>query len=342
MKILISNSYDQTLLAPQYAKYLRLQGNDVIDYFQSEYYYELNLFEKVIHKFQPDFYYRKSNETLLSLVKQHKPDCVIIFKGVETFPQTLSWIKSQGIKLINYNPDHPFRFVSKGSGNHNVLRSIPIYDLHITYSKSIAKELKEKYKDIKVEILPFGYMINDDEFELVKAEEEINKVCFIGYADSERADFIQDILNNGIEVEVFGDNWNRYFLKSNKLLTINPSVKGIEYYKALRKFRIQLNHFRKHNYGSHNMRTFEIPAVGGIQLAPYSEEHIEFFEENKEIFFFKDIDDLIRKIMTIKSLTHEESNAVRINARQKCINSAYHYKGRTIEFEKIIKKLVLK
>lgn len=342
MTLIFSSAKDINLLAPQYIKNLRLLNHSVIDYYQSEYYYELNPYEKIIHKFYPDLYYKKSNDILKSLVKQHNPDCVIIFKGVETFPETLSWIKSQGVKLVNYNPDHPFRFVSKGSGNHNVLNSISIFDLHITYSKSIANELKEKFKDVKVEILPFGYMISDDEYELVKSEEEVNKVCFIGYADAERAEFIKDILNNDIEVEVFGDNWNRYFLKNNKLLTINPSVKGIEYYRTLRKYRIQLNHFRKHNYGSHNMRSFEVPAVGGIQLAPYSEEHVEFFEGNKEIFFFRNMDELIRKINIISSLTAKESDTIREAARLRSVNSAYHYKGRTLELEKIIKKLLSK
>ena len=32
------------------------------------------------------------------------------------------------------------------------------------------------------------------------------------------------------------------------------------------------------------MRTFEVPAAGGIQLAPYSLEQTEFFLEDNEVF----------------------------------------------------------
>jgi len=44
-----------------------------------------------------------------------------------------------------------------------------------------------------------------------------------------------------------------------------------------------------------HLRTFEIPMCGGLQIAPYSEELSGYFEENKEIVFFKNEMDLVEK-----------------------------------------------
>ena len=42
---------------------------------------------------------------------------------------------------------------------------------------------------------------------------------------------------------------------------------------------------RIHNPDSHNMRSFEVPGVGGIMVAPDTKEHRIFFEVGKEIFY---------------------------------------------------------
>lgn len=44
-----------------------------------------------------------------------------------------------------------------------------------------------------------------------------------------------------------------------------------------------------------NLRNFEIPMCGGIELCKYSEELANYFEEGKEILFYKDSCELIDK-----------------------------------------------
>ena len=76
------------------------------------------------------------------------------------------------------------------------------------------------------------------------------------------------------------------------------------------------------------MRTFEIPAVGGIQLAPYSDEQASFFEEGKEIFFFKNDEEMIANIRKILALPLSEVDSIRIAARKRSLDSGYTFTDR--------------
>ncbi|WP_315819859.1 hypothetical protein [Paraflavitalea speifideaquila] len=99
---------------------------------------------------------QKINQQFKQKVKAFKPDIIWVFKGMEILPSSLEWARKQSIKLINYNPDNPFIFTGKGSGNSNVTNSIGLYDLHFTYNFAIKKELEERFQS-KVAYLPFGY-----------------------------------------------------------------------------------------------------------------------------------------------------------------------------------------
>lgn len=335
----MSNSRDKTLLAPNFASEFVNLGIDVFDYIQSDYFDDLTTLKKIFHKVNPSYFYKNINKKLLEQVSNIKPDVLLIFKGMETFPETLKIIKSYGIKVVNYNPDHPFDYLSKGSGNNNVLNSIPIYDLHICYSRKIAKDLERKYPTIRTSILPFGYALTEVEYNGILNEEEVNKVCFVGFADKERADFIGNLKQHGYHVDVYGSNWDRYFSKSDQFVSIYKSVSGLEYYKTLRKYRVQLNILRKHNEDSHNMRSFEVPAAGGIMLAPCTSEHSSFFKNEDEAFFYDSKEMMFNYLNYLLSLPNEEANIIRKNARFRSIDSKYDYPSRAKELHQILTNL---
>jgi len=92
----------------------------------------------------------------------------------------------------------------------------------------------------------------------------------------------------------------------------------------LKTYSIQLNIFRPHNIGSHNMRTFEIPAIGGLQLAPESAENREFFLPDSEIVLYSSVEELNEKINWLL----ENPNIVKDikeASYKKCLASEYSY-----------------
>lgn len=298
----------------------------------------LNLFHKIERRLSPsiNFLYTKLNCYIIRQVESFQPDAILVFKGMELYPSTIKNFRTKGILLANFNPDHPFIFSSRGSGNYNIKASLRLYNIHFCYSIESVKMFTEKYNVHSV-FLPFGFELPDN-CDTSLSEEEILGVCFIGTADRNRYEIINRILREGITVYVYGSNWNKFYPKNiPKKLIINNPVYGRDFWATMRKYRIQLNIFRPHNIGSHNMRTFELPSAGAIMLAPDSEEHRLFFQNNKEIFLYSSSDEMIEKIKYLLGLPKEEVFKIRKAAMNKGMNPDYSYFNRANTIVKNLK-----
>ncbi len=328
----MSFSFQQNALERIYFESFKKFNVQVSGFNHAAYSHDNTIKGKIMHRLYPEFYWDSANKKLLEAAEDDKPDILLIFKGMDIYPTTLCRLRDWGIKLVNYNPDHPFTYVSRGSGNRNVLSSIPFFDLHLTYSTDIAASFNKKYPDKKIEIVPFGFKLSDEEYAEFHADEEIMRACFIGYADRERASVVRKILDHGLELDVYGNEWVRYFPKPSSLLRIFPAESGIDYYRTMHRYRVQLNLFRGHNVNAHNMRSFEVPAAGGVMLAPDTPEHRKFFIESSEIFLYRTVEDIPEVISCILQLSDHETSNIRNNARSRSVNSGYDYDSRARVF----------
>ena len=343
MKILIVGSQRLWALEHIYIKYLKEVGSTIDIFAAPDFFvknYSKSIFSKIYYRLFPKKILGTINNQLIFKISEFKPDIIWVFKGTEIFPQTLNKIKSKGILLCNYNPDHPFIISSRGGGNQNVRDSVSLYDLHFCYNESVMEKIKNQYK-ISTVRLPFGYELSDKLYEECKKDEELLKVCFLGNPDKIRTNLIRRIAENNIEVAVYGHGWDKWINFPNVL--VNDAVYDDDMWKTLRKYRVQLNIFRPHNLGSHNMRTFEIPAVGGIMLAPNSEEHQMFFQDGKEFFSYTSFDEALEKIKYLLALSTNQANEIRNAARAKSIEKGYSYKQRSATvFNALTQRLELK
>lgn len=299
-------------------------------------YYNKSIKNKIFYKLGISSIYKKISQLLKERINLFEPDIIFVFKGMEVLPTTLGYAKKRGIKLVNYNPDNPFIFSGSGSGNSNITKSIGLYDFHFTYSEDIKKQMDSQF-NIPTALLPFGFDIEDAIFKKANNGEEINRVCFIGNPDVFRAKLINNLAKNAIEIDVYGHNWEN-FIKHKNIKCYN-TVSHNELWYTLRKYRIQLNIMRPHNLDSHNMRTFEVPGIGGIQLAPNTKEHRLFFEADKEIFLYNTVEECVDKIHYLLSLSSEQANQYRSYAREACIKNKYSYKDRAQQVLDLLQKL---
>lgn len=281
--------------------------------------------------------YRQINRDLLVRVAAFKPDVIWIWKGMEIFPQTLQAIRQQGIKLVNYNPDHPFIHSSRGSGNHNVRTSVPHYDLHFCYHQPLARQLEQM--GLRTAPLPFGYGYTLEDLAAAEAASEILRIAFIGNPDTLRVQMIKALLQAGLPVDVYGHHWERHLPTSAGLQILGP-IYGQDFWVAMRRYRVQLNIFRPHNLGSHNMRSFEIPGIGGIMLAPDSAEHRAYFEAEQEVLFYNDTEEVIKMAQYLLSLPDIEATSIRIQALQRSQQSGYTYSDRAKQAFTVLSTLV--
>lgn len=296
-------------------------------------YYTRSIFHKILFRLQLSDIYQQLNKELLNEVAVFQPSHLWVFKGMEIFPGTLQKIRTKGIKLVNYNPDNPFFFSGRGSGNKNITHSIGLYDLHLTYNLSVLNQLTAQSQ--KATWLPFGFESNAAIFEECQKEGEIGKVCFVGNPDRFREDFFCALADQGISIDIYGKGWKI----KHRLIHLHDSVYGIDFWKTLCKYRVQLNPLRPHNPTSHGMRSFEVPGIGGILLTPYTIEHAQFFQADEEAFFYTNVATCVEKINYLLGLSKTEAGLIRDKARNRSMKSRYDYQSRALDALEYISKI---
>ena len=86
---------------------------------------------------------------------------------------------------------------------------------------------------------------------------------------------------------------------------------------------ISLNILRKQNEHSHNMKTFEIPAMGGVLLTKRSYEQNQFFPENKASLMYNNISELKQKIYFAKK-NPKKISKIKKNIKNFINKHSYH------------------
>jgi spore maturation protein CgeB len=325
MKILIIGSDYIWSIEKKYANELNKLGHSVtlipIQNWFYDYYFK-SLINKIKFRLGLSLILNQIQTRVLNFIYYKHFDIIWVFKGMELLPETIVELKKHTVKLINFNPDNPFIFSGRGSGNKNITKTIRLYDHHFTYDKAVYSKIINDY-GIKCSIVPFGYdpdVIPSYDFEKL---DEILAVCFIGNPDSYRKKIIIEILNKGLSVHIYGNGWEKYINHSN--LIVNEPLYGKSYFEIILKYRVQINMMRMHNIDSHNMRSMEIPGCGGVMLAPRTIDHEKFFVENQEAFFYTDINDLVQKTKYILSLPRNTIINIRHSARRK-VHDKFSYK----------------
>ncbi len=290
------------------------------------------LLDKIYFKILPTHFYIQINKTALELTQKLRPDVILIFKGMELFVETIEELQSYTKLLCNYNPDHPLEIYSEGAGNTNILNSLKFYDIHFSYAQNITKKLQLHTNKLCYTV-PFGY----DENLVNQYSKHINRqlnqnfFAFIGAYDNERAKKLSLLQNP--HLNIYGNSEWKNRNPFNNYLQKHFQQKALyhqEYAQISANSLGVLNFLRHQNLveHSHNMRTFEVPAFGGLLIADRTEEQQEFFEENKEAIFFNNIDELKEKLLFLHQNT---ANIPKMKqaALKRSINSGYSYLDRS-------------
>jgi hypothetical protein len=329
MKLMIVGSDKIYAIENFYCKHLAGLGVDVLLFpAQSIFYdyYQTGIGHKIAYRAGVSSILKKINQQFKEKVLEFQPGIIWVFKGMELYPGTLRWAKKQGIKLVNFNGDSPFFFSGTGSGNKNVTKSAGLYDLHFTYDKNVKKEMEARYSMPAI-LLPFGFDISETVFRECCALPEIMRVCFLGNPDVHRGKFLQQLAENRVPLDLYGNGWEKYV--THPSVNIYPPVYAVQAWKTLRRYRVQLNLMRPHNPHSHNMRTFELGGVGAVQLAPATEDHKKAFKPEEEIFIFHDMEESIQQIRKIHSLPNPAADRISTRVRERSIQSGYSYQCRS-------------
>lgn len=316
----------------QYAKGLQRLGLEVLR-FEIQAPIETIRQQSALHKIAlrliPDWFRQNLNQEVLTFAQAHQPDVILLFKGMDLFPDTIAELKTHTKLLCNYNPDHPFLFFSRGAGNAHVKNSIPHYDLVFSYAQKIVQQLSVQF-GVQAEQIPFGYdsdlKVGSNTFSGIE-----KKVVFVGAWDLQRAAFFNHFPVGALAI--FGPReWaSRSKYQTNTLTNYQGRpLYDQDYINASAYALGAINLLRPQNIieSSHNMRTFEVPGFGGLLIAERTEEQQQFFTEGEEALYFSSWEEL-QDILA--QLTPAKAEQIKIKARARAERSGYSYYARSAE-----------
>ena len=248
-----------------------------------------NIFLKIFWKYFRFFYFFLMRKKILRYIKNHNEfDLIVIFKGLYLKENFINKLKlfSPKAKCINIFTDDPFDVdYFRDISNKNILKSINEFDNLYIFSRKILKKIKLKYPKSSISYLPFAH---DSFIHKKKNNTKIDyDISFVGTADKKRFEFISELKN--YKIIIAGNGWNKFNLAKNVKYVSNIEAK--KYSSIISSSRVCLNILREQNLDSHNMKTFEIPSMGGLLLTKKNKDQNDFFPNNSACIMYRNINE---------------------------------------------------
>jgi spore maturation protein CgeB len=223
---------------------------------------------------------------------------VIVFKGRELSRQILDECRSHSKQATwaNLNPDDPLDRSNAGGANRNVVEGIPAYDAYFVWSRNLVEKVNEAGAKA-VFYLPFGFDEIMHAPSLRSRFATRDSVVFVGSWDRDREEWLSRV--DATKLQIFGWAWDRASSQQLRPAINNKMIFGHDLALVTGEAAACINILRRQNLGSHNMRTFEVPAMNGLLLTMRSAEQQGFFPEGEASLMFgspDELNDLIGKI----------------------------------------------
>ena len=231
----------------------------------------------------------------IDAIESARPDLVLVIKGRTISPDTLKKAKRilSDRPLVNFNPDSPW---DPSNRTKRLLESIPIYDAHFTWNAQLQSEFI-KAGGKQAHYLPFAYDPVLHHPLTTATEKPECDAIFVGTYSPERDKLLGAITN--CDIRIVGNGWQRA-KDVPKSWILSPAVYGEDALQVLSTGTCAINILRPQNHGSHNMRTFEIPAAARPMLATRSPEQAHWFTEGTDASYFDGPEELSNKILGFK------------------------------------------
>ncbi len=247
---------------------------------------EVILFDTARNYFR--FGKEKLKENLLNLIKQNKPDYLLVIMIYDEldpiFFQELKIISPQTIILSLFSDDD-WRYEDYSR----------YYCLGIDYPIVNITDLDTDrgYRKDGIKNYSLSLGMNCKLFK-PSSQNKVYTVSFVGRPNSSRIEYIKFLLEQGIAVKIWGDGWENY-PEISKAYQGRASAEDLV--NITNESKINLS-FTQGGYGKLQMkgRIFEAAACNAFTLIEHFDAYKKYYIDQKEIIMFKDKEDLLKKI----------------------------------------------
>lgn len=278
------------------------------------------------------------NRQLLALVETFQPDLVYITNAHLCWPGTLRQIRAKKIPVMCFY--HDPQWVNRDGSRFS--QNITLFDLIVTTRKWHEDEFKNAGAKA-VAIVRFGFeptVHRPVEIDQKVLEKYGADLTFIGTLENQRNIDFHELLKSEFpyQFRIWGNLWEQL----PKSSPVRACWQGQSVYEqeipviyAASKIALHWVNWEPHGADpalkkgdQHNSRTFQIAACGGaLMLAQCTDEHLQFFEEDKEAVFFSDVKELREKLdYWLAPARDTERRQVAQAARERCLEEDYSWK----------------
>jgi hypothetical protein len=230
---------------------------------------------------------KKANRALVVQVHALKPDLVLTFTHPAVRPGALAQIRSSiDAVLVNVWPDTLVNWETSTSA------CVGLYDLVATYSNASVPSI-ERMGGRRVAWIPLA---GDPDLHPVHSgpvpPEFCADVTFIGGWRPERESLLSQL--GRFDLKIWGPDWGRRSVRNSEIRRAwqGRALRGVEFAQATAGSKVNLNIIDPTNYPAANMRFFEIPIAGGLQVSSACPEMEHEFRHGEHIFYYRDEHDL--------------------------------------------------
>jgi spore maturation protein CgeB len=264
------------------------------------------LFRFLVTYLQVEPWTRKANRDLVLRVRTLEPDLIFTFPNTVLRAGALGQIRaSTAASTVCVWPDTLVNWDTHQSV------CLPLYDLVATYSQSTISVFEGLGARRATWIPLAGDPHLHPAMSCTPADEEEfgADVTFIGGWRPERESVLSRL--DDLNLKIWGPDWGRRCKRTSSARRAwqGRALRGPDFARAVACSKVNLNIIDPTNYPAANMRFFEIPAAGGLQVCSGCPEMEAEFDHGEHLFYYRDADELPA---LIRSLLAEPSTRRRV------------------------------
>ncbi len=219
-----------------------------------------------------------------------RPNWVLVTGRIPIDTSTIQGLQRRGLRMVNFMTDDPWNPLYH---SNFLLKGLREYDAIFTPRQSNIGDF-ERLKVQHVEYLPFGYSASKHEAAPSSScADSLSDVLFVGGADVDRVVYARAFREAGLNLMLFGGNWDRY-------PDLRSAWMGIGNLDTIRsaclRCKVTLVLPRHANRDGHVMRSYESAASRSCILAEDTSDHRRMFsDEVCKSTLFTNLSDMISK-----------------------------------------------
>jgi hypothetical protein len=258
---------------------------------------------KTFNSFVPvEPWIRKANRDFVAQAVETQPDYVLSFGHYPIQAGALAQIRcTSNITLVHIWPDTLSNLLD------SLILCLPLFDLVASYSESSLEHLQ----NLGAKRVAWIPLAGDPSMHSAVANSESEKllygadVTFIGGWRPEREAILSNLCS--FNLKIWGPDWGRRCRGNAPLLNkwAGPGLYETEFAKAVSSSAINLNIIDPLNFPAANMRFFEVPVAGGLQVSSACPELEREFVDGEHLFYYRDakeLPELINRLLDDPSL----------------------------------------